>query len=250
MTETRLRADRVYRFYRAGDEETLAVRGVTLELAAGEMVALCGPSGSGKSTLLSCLAGIDEPSGGTVWIAGERISGRTEAVRSRIRARRVGAMSQSGNLFGHLTVLGNLRLAQALAHGGAAERGRRAATHAPDPSGRGTAPLPHSQEWKNLPDAMDLLAELGIDTRAHAWPDQLSGGELVRASLAVALANGPGVLLADEPTGELDETSETRLLSLLRQRAERGAAVLVASHSQAVTRAADRTLYLEDGQLS
>ncbi|GAA1151969.1 ABC transporter ATP-binding protein [Nocardioides aquiterrae] len=220
MTDTRLRADRVYRFYRAGDEETLAVQGVTLELAAGEVVALCGPSGSGKSTLLACLAGIDEPSGGTVWIAGERVSGRTEAERARIRARRVGAMSQSGNLFGHLTVLGNLRLAQSLAQG------------------------------RDLPDASELLAELGIGTRAHAWPDQLSGGELVRASLAVALANGPSVLLADEPTGELDETTEARLLSLLRQRAENGAAVLVASHSQAVARAADRTLYLEDGKLA
>lgn len=229
MTDAGLRAERVYRFYRAGDDETLAVQGVTLELTAGEMVALCGPSGSGKSTLLSCLAGIDEPSGGTVWIAGERISGRTEAERARIRARGVGAMSQTGNLFGHLTVLGNLRLARSLAPG----RGRAGA-----------------RRRTNLPDAMDLLVELGISTRAHAWPDQLSGGELVRASLAVALANGPGVLLADEPTGELDETSEARLLSLLRQRAENGAAVLVASHSRAVTRAADRVLYLDDGQLS
>lgn len=220
MTDTKLRADRVYRFYRAGDEETLAVQGVTLELVAGEFVALCGPSGSGKSTLLACLAGLDEPSGGTVWIGGERVSGRTEAERARIRGRRVGAMSQSGNLFGHLTVLGNVRLAQALA------------------------------QPRHLPDAVELLDELGIGQRAHAWPDQLSGGELVRASLAVALANGPHVLLADEPTGELDETSEARLLSLLRRRAEDGAAVLVASHSQAVTRAADRTLYLEDGRLA
>jgi putative ABC transport system ATP-binding protein len=220
MTDTQLRADRVYRFYRAGDEETLAVQGVTLKLVAGEIVALCGPSGSGKSTLLACLAGIDEPSGGTVWIDGERVSGRSEAERAGIRARRVGTMSQSGNLFDHLTVLGNLRLAQSLARG------------------------------RHAPDAIELLAELGIAARAHAWPDHLSGGELVRASLAVALANGPSVLLADEPTGELDEASEARLLSLLRQRAENGAAVLVASHSQAVARAADRTLHLEDGRLA
>ncbi|MCW2774780.1 MAG: transporter related protein [Nocardioides sp.] len=244
MTDTRLRADRVYRFYRVGDEETLAVQGVTLELVAGEVVALCGPSGSGKSTLLACLAGIDEPSGGTVWIAGERISGRTEAERARVRARRVGAMSQSGNLFGHLTVLGNLRLAQSLAQGRGVARERRPVM-AP-----AVTDVLRGLHDPDMPDAMELLAELGISTRAHAWPDQLSGGELVRASLAVALANGPVVLLADEPTGELDETSEARLLSLLRQRAENGAAVLVASHSQAVTRAADRTLYLEDGQLT
>lgn len=220
MTETGLRADRVYRFYRAGDEETLAVQGVSLELLAGEVVALCGPSGSGKSTLLACLAGIDEPSGGTVWIEGERMSGRTEAERARIRARRVGTMSQSGNLLDHLTVLGNLLLARSLS------------------------------QSRHTPDPMELLTELGIHARAHAWPDQLSGGELARASLAVALAGGGSVLLADEPTGELDETNEARLLSLLRQRAENGAAVLVASHSDAVIRAADRTLYLTDGQLS
>lgn len=251
MTEPTLRADRVYRFYRAGDEETLAVQGVTIELVAGELVALCGPSGSGKSTLLSCLAGIDEPSGGTVWLAGERISGRTESERARIRARLVGAMSQTGNLFDHLTVLGNLRLAQSLAAGPKMRRpmSRRrlpiASAAVPETSGLSA---PHDRT--SVPDAVGLLADLGIGRRAHAWPDQLSGGELVRASLAVALANHPAVLLADEPTGELDESSEARLLSLLRHRAENGAAVLVASHSQAVASAADRTLYLEDGQLS
>jgi putative ABC transport system ATP-binding protein len=220
VTVPTLRADRVYRFYRAGDEETLAVQGVSLELAAGEMVALCGPSGSGKSTLLGCLAGTDEPSGGTVWVHGERMSGRTEGERAVIRARLVGTMAQSGNLFSHLTVLGNLALAQALV-------GRR-----------------------ERPDPMTLLDDLGIAPRAHAWPEQLSGGELVRASLAVALANRPAVLLADEPTGELDQATESRMLSLLRRRAEGGCAVLVASHSEAVSAAADRTFSLEDGRLS
>jgi putative ABC transport system ATP-binding protein len=223
MTEPALRADRVYRFYRAGDEETLAVQGVSLELVAGELVSLSGPSGSGKSTLLSCLAGTDEPSGGTVWVAGERMSGRTEGERAAIRARRVGTMAQSGNLFPHLTVLGNLRLARSMAAG---------------------------RQQRDLPDPWGLLTDLGIAARAHAWPDRLSGGELVRASLAVALANGPAVLLADEPTGELDEATEARLLALLRRRADAGAAILVASHSNAVTRSADRTLRLDDGRLS
>jgi putative ABC transport system ATP-binding protein len=220
VTVPTLRADRVYRFYRAGDEETLAVQGVSLELAAGEMVALCGPSGSGKSTLLSCLGGTDEPSGGTVWVRGERMSGRPEGERAVIRARLVGTMAQSGNLFSHLTVLGNLALAQALV-------GRR-----------------------DRPDPMTLLDDLGMAPRAHAWPEQLSGGEVVRASLAVALANGPAVLLADEPTGEVDQSTESRMLSLLRRRAEGGCAVLVASHSEAVSAAADRTLSLEDGRLA
>lgn len=215
---TALEAKSLYRFYRADDEETLALQGVSFELAAGEVVALSGPSGSGKSTLLSCLGGTDEPSGGTVWIAGERMSGRSEADRAALRARSVGTMAQSRNLLEHLTVAGNVRLAQALA------RGRR-------------------------PEASKLLADLGLEHRAHAYPDQLSGGERARASLAVAMANTPRVLLADEPTGELDQATEERLLQLLRQQAASGCAVLVASHSRAVAQLADRTLRLAEGRL-
>jgi putative ABC transport system ATP-binding protein len=212
-----LRAENLYRFYRAGDEETLAVRGASLELSPGEVVALSGPSGSGKSTLLACLAGTDEPSGGTVWVAGARMSGRSEAARSALRARHIGTMAQSGNLLPHLTLLDNLRLARRIG-------GRRG-------------------------DGGGLLEELGIAHRAKAWPQQLSGGELARASLALALANDPAVVLADEPTGELDEATEDRLLTLVRSRAEAGCAVLVASHSAAVRRLADRVLVLDDGQL-
>lgn len=212
-----LRADNLYRFYRAGDEETLAVQGVSLELVAGEVVTLSGPSGSGKSTLLACLAGTDEPSGGTVWVEGVRMSGRSEAARAALRARHIGTMAQSGNLLAHLTLLDNLRLARRI--------------------GRGTGSIP------------ELLAELGIAERARAWPDELSGGELARASLAVALVNEPAVLLADEPTGELDEGTEARLLTLVRKRAESGCAILIASHSPAVRRAGDRALLLQDGRL-
>jgi putative ABC transport system ATP-binding protein len=216
-TSAALRADRVYRFFRAGDEETLAVQGVSLELEPGEVVALSGPSGSGKSTLMSCLAGTDEPSGGTVWVDGERMSGRTEAARARLRARRVGAMAQAGNLFPHLTVTDNVRLARRIGRGAVSVGG--------------------------------LLESLGIAGRGSAWPHELSGGELARGSLAVALVNAPAVLLADEPTGELDEGTETMLLRLIRARAESGCAVLIASHSPAVRQVADRVLTLEDGRL-
>jgi putative ABC transport system ATP-binding protein len=212
-----LRADRVYRFFRAGDEETLAVQGVSLDLKRGEVVALSGPSGSGKSTLLACLAGTDEPSGGTVWVDNQRMSGRSEAARARLRARTIGTMAQSSNLFPHLTVVDNVRLARHI--------------------GRGTAGVD------------GLLDALGIAGRGRAWPHELSGGELARASLAVALINAPMVLLADEPTGELDEATEARLLALLRSRAEAGCAVLVASHSATVAKVADRVLTLDDGGL-
>lgn len=213
-----LRADRVYRFYRAGDEETLALQGVSLELQAGEMVAVVGPSGSGKSTLLSCLAGLDEPSGGTVWVGDQRLSFQPEPVRARLRAEHIGIVGQRNNLFTHLSVGANVRLAQQL------------------------AARDHSD-----PDM--VLDSVGMSGRKGAYPAELSGGEAARAGLAVALANAPAVVIADEPTGELDEATEHRILSLLRKLAEHGRAVLIASHSQAVRRAADRVLALEDGRL-
>jgi putative ABC transport system ATP-binding protein len=219
VTSVSLRADNVYRFYRAGDEETLAVQGVSLEIAPGEVVALCGPSGSGKSTLMGCLAGTDEPSGGTVWVGGTRMSGRTEAARARLRGGHVGTMAQAGNLLAHLTLRDNLRLVRRI--------GGRDAGGGID----------------------ELLEEVGLGDRAKAWPHELSGGELVRGALAVAVANGPSVLLADEPTGELDEATEARVLDLVRARADAGCAVLVASHSPAVQHAADRVLLLDDGRL-
>ena len=219
-----LRATSLYRFFRAGEEETLALQGVSLTVEAGELVAVSGPSGSGKSTLLACLAGLDEPSGGTVHVAGERMSHQPETVRSRLRANNVGVLAQGGNLFEHLTVRGNVRLAQSLA----------------------------DRQRVNGRDANNdqLLDSLGLTSRADAYPAQLSGGELARAGLAVALANDPAVLLADEPSGELDTDTEAHLLDLLVTRARHGAAVVIASHSPAVVAVADRLLTLTDGRIS
>ena len=209
----------LYRFYRAGDEETLALRGVSLTVSAGEVVAVVGPSGSGKSTLLACLTGIDEPSGGTVRVVGERLSHRPEQVRARLRAEHIGVMTQGTNLFAHLDVLANVKLSQRLA-----SRADR--------------------------QAVELLDSLGLSERHHARPETLSGGEIARASLAVAMANSPDILVADEPTGELDEDTERRVLALLRSTADSGTAVVVASHSPAVHRVADRILHLDDGVLT
>jgi len=215
-----LEANCLYRFFRAGEEETLALRGVSLHVAAGEMVAVVGPSGSGKSTLLSLLAGLDEPDGGTVHVDAQRLSHQSEAVRARLRARKIAVLFQSGNLLPHLTVSGNIEIAQRLA------------------------------DHTNRPHVPDLLAGLGLTGRAAAYPGELSGGELARAGLAVALANNPAVLLADEPTGELDTHTETQVLDLLRARTEHGVAILVASHSPAVAAAADRVITLTDGRVT
>ena len=216
-----LEARNLYRFFRAGEEETLALRGVSLTVDPGTIVAVLGPSGSGKSTLLGCLAGLDEPAGGTVFVRGERVSHRPETERAKIRARRIGVLLQSGNLIQHLDLRGNVRVAQ-LAAG---------------------APAP----WRRT-DV--LLEQVGLAARRHAYPTELSGGELVRAGLAVALANDPDVVLADEPTGELDGDTEQLVIQLLAEHAGRGAGLVVVTHSAEVARIADRVLTLTDGQLS
>jgi putative ABC transport system ATP-binding protein len=213
-----LTAESLYRFFHAGDDETLALQGVSLSVAGGEMVAVTGPSGSGKSTLLSCLAGLDEPDGGMVRIDGERLSRRPEEDRARLRGRSIGMLFQQANLVGHLSVAGNVALAQAI-------------------SGRHTG-------------ATDVLERCGIAHRARSRPGQLSGGELARAGLAVALANDPAVVLADEPTGELDGITATRVLEQLRQRAAAGSAVVVVTHNPAVADAADREVHLLDGRVA
>ncbi len=214
-----LQARELYRFFHTGDDETFALRGVSLSLAPGEMVAVMGPSGSGKSTLLACLAGLDEPDGGHVVVAGRRITRRPETTRAALRARWIGVLQQSGNLFDHLTVAQNVQLAQELAGG----------THAR-----------HVDE---------ILAEVGLEDRASARPTTLSGGEAARAGLAVALANDPPVVLADEPTGEVDLVSESRVLGLFRRGTEAGAGVLVVTHSARVADAAHRVVRLLDGRI-
>jgi putative ABC transport system ATP-binding protein len=219
--ETVLEANDLYRFFHAGDDETFALRGVSLTVVAGEILAIVGPSGSGKSTLLNCLAGLDEPDGGSVTVAGARITRRPEAQRAGLRARWIGVLQQSGNLLDHLNVENNVRAAQTLVR---SVDGARASV----PS---------------------LLADVGLAERARARPATLSGGEAARAGLAVALANDPQLLLADEPTGEVDEVNEQLILDLLRRRAGSGQAVVIVTHSTRAALEADRIVHLNDGRI-
>ena len=213
-------AAELYRFYHAGDSEVVALRGVSLGIEAGEMVALMGPSGSGKSTLLHLLAGLDEPDGGHVEIAGLRLSRRPEPVRAALRARHIGVFMQSGNLIDHLTVAENIRLQQRLA-------GKR-----------------------DGEKASALVARFGLSAHWNALPAELSGGEAARAGLAVALSAEPEILLCDEPTAEVDAETEQNIIEYLVERRKDGTAILVATHSSVVSQAADRTLRLRDGRLS
>ena len=221
QAEAVLEANDLYLFYHAGDDETFALRGVSLTVAPGEILAVVGPSGSGKSTLIGCLAGLDEPDGGSVSVAGARITRRPEAQRAGLRARWIGVLQQSGNLLDHLSVANNIRAAQTLVR--SADR-----TEASVPS---------------------LLADVGLAGRARARPATLSGGETARAGLAVALANDPPLLLADEPTGEIDEFNEQLILDLFRRRAESGRAVVIVTHSTRAAMEADRIVHLDDGRI-
>jgi ABC-type lipoprotein export system ATPase subunit len=181
-----LEAEDLYRFFHPGDTEVRALRGASLSIDAGETVALVGPSGSGKSTLLACLAGLDDPDGGTVEVMGERMSRRPQEARAALRARSIGFLAQSRNLFEHLSVAENIALQLGLA---------------------GETPT------RSRIDA--LFEEVGLADRRCAAPTTLSGGEAARAALAVALAADPPLLVADEPTAEVDAETEARILDRL-----------------------------------
>ncbi|MES0157861.1 ABC transporter ATP-binding protein [Mesorhizobium sp. M0018] len=214
-----LDAHELYRFYHIGDDETAALRGVSFQMSPGEIVALTGPSGSGKSTLLACVTGLDEPDGGHVEVAGLRLTRRSEAERTRIRTANFGILLQSGNLFGHLSVEQNIRLQMLLA-GKHNEKGIGA-----------------------------LLESVGLSHRGNAFPTELSGGETARAGLAVALAADPPILVADEPTAEVDRDTESGLIEQFEARREAGLVTLLATHSKALAQRADRIIRLRDGRI-
>ena len=215
-----LAARDLYRFFHVGDDETFALRGVSLTVLPGEIVAVMGPSGSGKSTLLNCLTGLDEPDAGMVTLGDDRMTRRPEAARAALRAHCLGILLQSGNLFPHLSLRDNIRLQMHL--GGKPDDDR----------------------------PQMLLDSVGLAHRWFATPAQLSGGETARAGLAVALACDPPILIADEPTAEVDRAAENRLLGQFEARRAAGLVTLIATHSEALAHRADRVLRLNDGVLS
>jgi putative ABC transport system ATP-binding protein len=214
-----LEAVDLYRFYHAEEEETLALRGVSLHVEEGELVAVMGPSGCGKTTLLACLAGLDEPDGGYVMLNGTRLTRRPEAERAERRGAEIGILLQSDNLIDHLSIEENIRLQMCLVR----RRGEQRLNQ--------------------------LISLVGLQERRRAYPSQLSGGEAARAGLAVVLAAGPRVLLADEPTGEVDAETEAHILRLFEFRRSNGDATLVATHSRALAERADRIINLFDGRV-
>jgi len=216
--------DNLVRIYKIADLEVVALQGLDLLVDAGEIVAIVGASGSGKSTLLNILGGLDTPSAGRAIVDGHDLGLMGRRERTRYRRRTVGVVWQqtARNLLPYLTALENVELPMVL--DGA--RGRRAR-------------------------AMELLATVGLADRAAHRPERLSGGEQQRVAIAVALANRPSVLLADEPTGELDSTTSAAVFGLLRRvNAELGTTILVVTHDAHVAEQVQRTVSIRDGRTS
>jgi putative ABC transport system ATP-binding protein len=217
-----IRLQNLSKLYLQGQVERSVLRGASLTVAAGEFVSVRGRSGSGKSTLLNLLAGLDRPTQGEIFIDGVCLSRLTASQLTRFRRDSLGFVFQFFNLIPSLTVLENVLLPAELAGTQAAEAQRR---------------------------ARSLLERVGLADRGPSFPDRLSGGEQQRVALARALINEPRLILADEPTGNLDRATGDEVLAMLMRLArERGTTLLVATHSRRVASLADRHFSLEDGQ--
>ncbi len=213
----------VRKVYRHGDNEITALAGVSLEIPRGAFAVIMGPSGSGKSTLLHLMGGLDRPTSGDVLVEGRLIGQMADDEVTQFRRTRIGFVFQFFNLLPTLTALENVTLPFVLDGRGKAEADRRAAL---------------------------LLAKVGLEERGDHLPEAMSGGEIQRVAIARALAFNPPLLLADEPTGNLDSKTGQAILSLLRQinREDRCTIVMV-THSQEAASYGDRTLFVRDGRI-
>jgi putative ABC transport system ATP-binding protein len=210
------------REYRMGEERVRALRGVNLTVNEGEYVAIVGPSGCGKSTLLNLLGVIDRPTSGTVTIAGERVDQLSDARATAFRLRHIGFVFQRFYLMQALTASENVELPLAEAGLGRVERRVR---------------------------ALVLLDYVGLHARARHRPSQLSGGEQQRVAIARALANRPALLLADEPTGELDARTGADMIALRALLNGDGTTIVVVTHDEQLARAAKREVHMRDGEI-
>jgi putative ABC transport system ATP-binding protein len=221
QTTAALSGTALTRVFGTGDAAVHALRGVSLDVPAGQFTAVMGPSGSGKSTLMHILAGLDRPTEGSVRIAGEEIAAMNDEQLTRLRREHVGFVFQSFNLLPTLSVAENVTLPALLA-------GRRADEAALE----------------------TLLRRVGLAERRHHRPAQLSGGQQQRVAIARALVDAPTVLFADEPTGNLDSTAGGEVLALLREAVELdGQTIVMVTHDARAAATADRTVFLADGRI-
>jgi putative ABC transport system ATP-binding protein len=208
-------------FY-AEDVETHALSGIHLEIKQGEFVSIAGPSGSGKSTLLSLIGLLDSPTAGSYWLSSRPVANLSARERARIRNREVGFIFQSFNLIGDLTVFENVELPLTYRGMSASERKRR---------------------------VHEALQRVGMSHRMKHYPSQLSGGQQQRVAVARAIVGKPSILLADEPTGNLDSTNGEAVMNLLKELHREGATICMVTHDPRYARYAERTIHLFDGKI-
>jgi putative ABC transport system ATP-binding protein len=220
--QTLIRLEGITKVFQADEVETHALSNVHLEIKNGEFVSIAGPSGCGKSTLLSILGLLDTPSEGNYWIHTDAVENLSLSDRTRIRNREIGFVFQAFNLIGDLTVFENVELPLTYRSMGAGERKRR---------------------------VNEVLERVGMEHRSRHYPAQLSGGQQQRAAVARALVGQPSILLADEPTGNLDSTNSEAVMNLLRDLHANGATICMVTHDPRYADMADRTIHLLDGRV-
>jgi putative ABC transport system ATP-binding protein len=216
-----LRAEDLHKEYRQGQKALEVLRGIDLDIRRGEFVAVMGPSGSGKSTLLNVLGGLDRPTSGTIRMEDREITAMDQDALCRYRRDRVGFIFQSFQLLATMTALDNV--AFPMVFRGIPSRDRAEC-------------------------ALKLLTEMGLADRAHHKPSELSGGEQQRVAIARSLANAPDLLLADEPTGNLDSTTGLEVMRLLKRLHQAGHTLIVVTHDERIARHAERILRMLDGR--
>jgi putative ABC transport system ATP-binding protein len=214
--------DHVWRRYRVGDTDVEALRDASVRFESGELVAVVGPSGAGKSTFLQLIGLLDTPSQGEVRFDGQDVGSLNDAERTRVRLRALGFVFQRFHLLNHLTAIENVMLPLEAAGVGIDERYER---------------------------GVDLLTSMGLGERLRFRPAQLSGGQRQRVAVARAVANSPGVILADEPTGELHTEDTARVLDLFRSLNAEGRTVIIVTHDPEVAAIAPRRVEIRDGTL-